>query len=351
MGKFQSTVASRRKPEIILVDYFLGTGIDFDGDGLGDKDHGDAIFAVVQGLTGITPLKVNAGSPSDIKEVLAELLARKDVSNLYLNFSVRADNDPGVIAMIEALADRGAKIYIAAGNTFPNDLAVSVKPHPNIHVVGATSGLVGAPASGAFATIPVAQMTDRVNGTINVRAVPGGGFDLTNDGRSDVSNMLPDKFSAAGQQLSAVDRTAEIVGKGTLPGFGSESSSAAVASVGALRQKGLISATVRDQIQKTTGLSQTQIDKLYVNVGHLVDYEGSFGNMGGVVLYSVSTAGKLDLVRQESVLGVEPASSWAAAQKLSSDVNAALRQQQPGVSGQRLPHQMKVQMNAALPSM
>jgi hypothetical protein len=248
------------------------------------------------------------------------------VSNLYLNFSVRMD-DPKFLQQVQELAQRGAHIYIAAGNMDANGMAARLKPHPNIHIIGASAGVIGGPPSTKLATLRVDNITEIQNGVIDPVQVDGG-IDINRDGRPDVSTQLlqPIPFDARGQLLNDVDISARLPNVTIDDVFQitkkfSAAPKNAVASVGALRRHGLIDSDLLDQMKELTGLDKRQLDRVFVHVHHLAAYMDSSGGLGGIVLYRLSWAGRLDLLRQQPSNG--PASSWATPNQLSEDVNAA----------------------------
>lgn len=206
-GKVPQPAAGKRlvadkpaRPEIFVFDGFDTASIDVNGDGYGDVGHGDVVAAIITGRTGIQPTKIQRiehFDGSEIKKALDTLLERKDVSNLYLNFSINTGADTAVYERLYRLAQRGAHIYIAAGNTSANSLAVAGPPHSNIHIVGASSGIVGSTVTSRdLATFRTPGITEIVNGTISPSNVQNG-VDITSDGKADIaSRVIPN--NAAG---------------------------------------------------------------------------------------------------------------------------------------------------------
>jgi hypothetical protein len=321
------TIAARA-PEVWVFDSFGSGGIDVDGDGMGDVAHGEVVAAIISGRTGVQPHKFQVeenARPVGTLRVLDSLLARKDVSNLYLNFSISANEDAEVATKLASLAKRGAHIYVAAGNTDVNPLALAVQPNPNMHVVGASAGVVGGKStSKLLSTFRTPTMTEVFNGNVVPTRVRGG-VDLTNDGQADITQrqIAATPFSPAGLRLKDVDRTAMVVARKELLTIKPDVDNGVV-SVKAMRASGLIDAKVLGDLHRTTGQTPAQLDQLYVHLDELGLQQLSLGDAGGVMLYSVNTLGRLEPVRQKSILEGVPATSFATPNALARDVLAAM---------------------------
>ena len=315
-----------RRPEVYVFDSFSGQSVDINGDGLGDVDHGDIVAAIVSGQTNVPVNKVQMewnAPPERALAVLDQLGRRADVSNLYLNFSVSTGDDKAIYQRLLGLAKRGAHIYIAAGNTEANRLANAGPPHRNIHVVGASSGVVGSSRSSrALETFKSKQITEVVNGRVIGRS-GASGTDITKDGRADLAPNRVQKIQndAAGRPLKEVDLGASIAKSGRLPVSEDLVRANGVVRIGQLRKAGLLSAPALQVMQRGTGLPQAQLDSLYVHAGYLSLYETSFGDAGGIVLYRASASG-MQTVRQKIDLG--SATSWATPNAVARDVQRAL---------------------------
>ena len=310
------------KPEVFVYDSFGKGGIDIDRDGFGDVGHGEVVAGIVYAETGIQPTRIQdgeAGSKGTLGS-LDSLLQRKDVSNLYLNFSIDAAGSGGqVYQRLLKLAARGAHIYIAAGNVDANSLAGSGRPHPNIHIVGASTGVVGnASQSKVLNTFKTPEITEVVNGMVVPTTVPGG-VDLNGDGKADIDAAMraPIRDNAAGQKLSDVDVSSRVAKLGRLPEDADKLNPKGVVSVKVLREKGLLSEVTLKTLN-SSGMSVTQQDKLYAHADHLKWFELSFGDTGGLVLYGRGENNRLQLIPQKSLDAV--ATSWAAPNALAQEI-------------------------------
>jgi hypothetical protein len=310
------------KPEVFVYDSFGAGGIDIDRDGFGDVGHGEVVAGIVYAETGIQPTRVQdgeAGSKGTLGS-LDSLLQRKDVSNLYLNFSIDAAGSGGqVYQRLLKLAERGANIYIAAGNVDANSLAGSGRPHPNIHIVGASTGVVGSAAqSKVLNTFKTPEITEVVNGMVVPTIVPGG-VDLNGDGKADIDAAMraPIRDDAAGQKLGDVDISSSVSKLGRLPDDADKLNPKGVVSVKVLREKGLLSEVTLKTLN-SSGMNLAQQDKLYAHADHLKWYELSFGDTGGLVLYGRGENDRLQLIPQKSLDAV--ATSWAAPNALAQEI-------------------------------
>jgi hypothetical protein len=285
------------------------------------------VEGIIVGQTGIRPQRLERDDFGDDKAIinkLDELLARKDVSNLYLNFSINTGSDGVIYGKLLALAKRGANIYIAAGNDGANSLAKAGPAHPNIHIVGASNGLVGsAQNSTQLATYKTPTLTDVVNGVVKP-VVTSRGVDLTGDGKPDLAQdeVGPLPNDASNLELRQVDATRAIEKLGRIPYDTDNLPANAVVSVRSLRQKGLLPDFYLTDLQKSSGKTLAELDNLYLHVGRFRDYDNSLGGSGGLVLYqAASNTGRLSLVKQSTL--DQAASSWATPNLLSRDVNRA----------------------------
>lgn len=309
------------KPEVFVYDSFGRGGLDIDNDGFGDVDHGEVVAGIVFAETGIQPTRVQdePGSAPILKS-LDGLLQRKDVSNVYLNFSIGAEPMGGQIYQrLLKLADRGARVYIAAGNEDANSLAGSGRPHPNIHIVGASTGVVGnASQSKVLNTFKTPEITEVVNGMVVPTTVPGG-VDLNGDGKADVDAAMrgPIRDDAVGQKLSDVDISSSVAKLGRLPSDDDKLNPRGVVSIKVLREKGLIS-EYKLKTLNSLGLNRAEQDKLYVHADHLSWAELSFGETGGFVLYGRGQNDRLQLIPQKSLNAA--ATSWAAPNALAQEI-------------------------------
>jgi hypothetical protein len=310
------------KPEVFVYDSFGKGGIDIDRDGFGDVGHGEVVAGIVYAETGIQPTRVQdgeAGSKGTLSS-LDSLLQRKDVSNLYLNFSIDAAGSGGqVYQRLLKLAERGAQVYIAAGNVDANSLAGSGRPHPNIHIVGASTGVVGsASQSKVLNTFKTPAITEVVNGLVVPKTV-NGGVDLNGDGKADIAAAMraPIRDNAAGQKLGEVDVSSSVAKLGRLPEDADKLNPKGVVSVKVLREKGLLSEVTLKTLN-SLGMNLTQQDKLYAHADHLKWYELSFGDTGGLVLYGRGENDRLQLIPQKSLDAV--ATSWASPNALAQEI-------------------------------
>jgi hypothetical protein len=316
-----ATPSQELKPEVFVYDSFGRGGLDIDNDGFGDVDHGEVVAGIVFAETGIQPTRVQdePGSAPILKS-LDGLLQRKDVSNVYLNFSIGAEPMGGQIYQrLLKLADRGARVYIAAGNEDANPLASSGRPHPNIHVVGASTGVIGgANRSSALTTVKTPETTEVVNGMVVPTIVPGG-VDLNGDAKADISASMraPIRDDAAGQKLSDVDISSSVAKLGRLPSDDDKLNPRGVVSIKVLREKGLIS-EYKLKTLNSLGLNRAEQDKLYVHADHLSWAELSFGEGGGFVLYGRGQNDRLQLIPQKSLNAT--ATSWAAPNALAQEI-------------------------------
>ena len=305
-----------------MYDSFGRGGIDIDRDGFGDVDHGEVVAGIVYAETGIQPTRIRDGEGTSKGTLgsLDSLLQRKDVSNLYLNFSIDAAGRGGLIYQrLLKLAERGAHIYIAAGNVDANSLAGSGRPHPNIHIVGASTGVVGsASQSKVLNTFKTPEITEVVNGLVVPTTVPGG-VDLNGDGRADIDAAMraPIRDNAAGQKLGDVDISSSVAKLGRLPEDDDKLNPKGVVSVKVLRDKGLLSEVTLKTLN-SLGMNLTQQDKLYAHADHLKWYELSFGDTGGLVLYGRGEADRLQVITQKSLDAV--ATSWASPNALAQEI-------------------------------
>ena len=312
---------TRLRPEVVVFDAFGNQHYDVNRDGLADVDHGDITAAIIRGRTGAKTTLVNCHDDEGGLKALDELLKRKDVSNLYLNFSIELG--PRTREGILRLAERGAQVYIGAGNVSVNPLTAGPR-HRNIHIVGATGGLVGSPTrSESLQTIKSPHITAKANGKLQFSNVQGG-VDFTGDGKADVvSRAIPN--NAAGKRLATVDVTAEVIRRGNLTWDARGSRGDAVVSIREMRRHGLLSQAMIKDLLKNSGLSASRLDATYMHVGNSM-YRGFEGKLGfhGQVLYEVQKgSGRLQTVMQNQPSGAF--TSWATPEQLSNDLIGARR--------------------------
>ena len=311
---------TRLRPEVVVFDTFGFKNTDVNHDGIGDVDHGDITAAIIRGRTGAKMTLVSLHDDDGGLKALDELLTRKNVSNLYLNFSVELG--PKTLARICRLAERGAQVYIAAGNDTINPLSTGQR-HPNIHVVGASGGIVGASTrSGTLQTIRSPSITDVANGRLRFSNVRGG-VDFTSDGNADI---VPRAIwnNAANQRLSTVDMTAAVIKRGTLTRNDGASQGNGVVSIREMRRNGLVSESAIRFMATNTGLSISRLETMYLHIGAPVARYGDPGTLGNTVLYEVDkSTGRLRTVTQNPPGGAF--TSWATPEQLSNDLNRASR--------------------------
>jgi hypothetical protein len=322
-------MAPRRPPEAYVFDTFGVGATDLNGDGVGDVSHGDVVAATIKSLTGVEPVQVPTGQWEGEGAALAkmdQLLARRDVSNVFLNFSIDTAGNPEVRSRITQLAERGAQIFIAAGNDSINVLAAGLK-HKNIHIVAASEGVIGETEnrvrSGDLVNNP--DSTTVANGIINPRpaADGSGGIDFNRDGKADIARgrlrVIAD--DASGKRLADVDATARVAA--LPPGTElHETSLKGVASIRTLRERGLIPDLLMKSLQHSAGMSMAELDASFMLVSEYSLYAMSLGDSGGMVLYRADASGVLSQVRQQPAISGQEATSWATPNALSQRLNA-----------------------------
>ncbi len=307
------------RPEVVVFDAFGYNYEDVNRDGVGDVDHGDLTAGIIRGRTGAKMSLVNLHDDEGGLKALDELLQRKDVSNLYLNFSVELG--PKTRQRVARLAQRGAQIYIAAGNDSINPLSVGPR-HRNIHIVGASDGVVGSSSrSKALQTIKSPFITKTANGKLQFSNVRSG-VDFTGDGKADIVPRAI-RNDAAGKPLSTVDVTAAVVKRGKLTWDDIGSRGDGVVSIREMRRSGLLSPTTIQAMATKSGLSVSRLDAMYLHVAQSV-HRDLPGQLVGQVLYEVEQrTGRLQTVTQKPPSGAF--SSWAAPEQLSTDLIEARR--------------------------
>jgi hypothetical protein len=326
-------IAGARTPEVYVFDTFGQGGIDLNGDGMGDVSHGDIPALIIRAETGIEPQRVPTGqwdNESQAIAVLDGLLARDNVSNVFLSFSIDAGSNPAVRERVMALAERGAQIFIAAGNEDINALSVGMR-HKNIHIVAASEAVIGQTESntptGDFVRNPAT--TTVANGIVDPQ-VTAEGIDINGDQTADVLNsqLAQVDGDVNGRRLADVDATAGIralppqTDISTIP-----DELGGVVSIGVLRERGMIPAEVVQVLQRSTGLSVSELDRSYILLAPYWTYATSFGESGGMVVYRVDGDGMLNRVQQRSSITGQEATSWATPNELSQRVNDYIRSQ------------------------
>ena len=312
---------TRLRPEVVVFDVFGNQHYDVNRDGLADVDHGDVTAGIIRGRTGAKTTLVNCNDDEGGLKALDKLLQRKDVSNLYLNFSMELG--PRSRERILRLAERGAQVYIGAGNESVNPLTAGPR-HRNIHIVGALGGVVGSSTrSESLQTINSPHITAKANGKLQFSNVQGG-VDFTGDGKADiVPRAIP--HNAAGKRLATVDVTAAVIRRGNLTWDDRGSRGDAVVSVREIRRHSLLSKAMIQDVVRNSGLSVSRLDAMYMHVGNSM-YRGLPGQLGFdvQVLYEVEKgSGRLQTVIQKPFS--RAFSSWATPEQLSNDLIKARR--------------------------
>ncbi|MFK7966600.1 MAG: hypothetical protein AB8C46_21765 [Burkholderiaceae bacterium] len=314
--------ASAQPPDVFVFDSFSeGAGgiFDLDRDGLGDVDHGHIIAKIIESQTGIKPHQIDAGyMPSDnaanelMMPTLNSLLARPDVSNVYLNFSHNYGLTTNILTGLKTLAARGAQVFIAAGNESENHMARALGSHPNIHVVGSSTGVIGQTPDSTLSTFNSSAMTSVANGRVNVEVV-NDGYDVNGDGKADFGrdDVSPIPFDPSGKPLDSV--LVDSLGGDAFNIDMGDAPRDSVARIGTLVEQNLIDPILVEDIVSRTSLEAETLNEAYIHVSHLAAYQSSFGEAGGLVLYQVDDQGKVQVLpHEQSVLFDSPASSWAA---------------------------------------
>lgn len=186
---------------------------DLTGDGIGDGTHGEAVAHVLSSqLPSQIPIeRVNVDQNLSQGETIIgraeQLLCEgKSLTGTYINISVPGSTPSPEEAkrldqVLLQMANRGAKIFIAAGNTENNPLAtVRLANHRNITVVGAqdaeigTSG-VGLPPSPGLVHNPATEVLapGRIRGGPLTGAAPSTAF---NDEARAIEDKTPQELLA-----------------------------------------------------------------------------------------------------------------------------------------------------------
>ena len=314
--------ASPLPPDVFIFDSFsegAGGVFDLDRDGLGDVDHGHVIAKIIESQTGIKPHQIDAGyMPSYaaanqlMMPTLNSLLARPDVSNVYLNFSHNYGTSKTILTSLQTLAARGAQVFVAAGNESENIMARALGSHPNIHVVGSSAGIIGQAPDLTLSTFNSSAITSVANGRVNAEIVSGG-YDINDDGKADFDrdDVSPIPFDPSGKPLDSV--LVDSLGGDAFNINLGDAPLDSVAQIGNLIEQKLIDPILVKDIVARTNLNAETIKAAYIHVSHLATYQSSFGEAGGLVLYQVDSQDKVQVLpHEQSVLLDSPASSWAA---------------------------------------
>lgn len=202
----------KKAPEILVFDSFGRSKVfDYNNDGIKDRDHGDVITDIIESQTNVKVTQVNVddfGRAENIANYLNKLLAQNtDFSNVFINLSIQWDSS--IDDLLLKVADKGAKIYIAAGNKTINSSAKQkLAQHPNIFIVAASDGIVGkAPMTQASSRNITNPWTERVSNGVIAPEIQPQGIDINNDGEIDrpLSVLAPNTYrNLNGQKLKDV---------------------------------------------------------------------------------------------------------------------------------------------------
>ena len=335
----QSSRGLQKKQEIIIFDEFKTDNgkigkYNIDGSGVSQETHGGVLSKIGSGLTGVQPREIHddiRSAPSNAIRTLRELLTRPNISNVYINVSNDGNKNAEFAGLLQKVASRGAKVYIAAGNNTENPLAKTLSGQKNIFIVSASNGIIGekstAPQVSATIETPVANLT--ANGRIVAKTTRDGGIDITGDGKAEypANSLAAVPRDVGGMKLIDVDATAKVV-KMTLSGdlrsgLVISPTDKSVATFKSLREAfpkiilpGLIKA-----LTLSTRKSLDQLDKSYMGINNFNDYALSDGNKGGIIFYEMKPNGSLALIKQSPIRFLFPTSSFASIAALSDAVN------------------------------
>ena len=216
-------LSSKKTPEILVFDSFGRSRLfDYNNDGIKDRDHGDVITDIIESQTNLKVTKINVddlGRAEDIANYLNKLLAQNiDFSNVFISFSI--EWEASLDDLLLKVADKGAKIYIAAGNKTIN-LSVNQKlaQHPNIFIVAASDGIIGkAPLTQASKRNITNPWTERVSNGVIAPDIKPEGIDINHDGKIDMplSVLAPNTYTNLnGQKLKDV-YASDVMRRGNL---------------------------------------------------------------------------------------------------------------------------------------
>lgn len=171
------------KPTVYVVDNF-------------NNGHGNIIDALIREGTGLEPIRLNLASGNgkkgeainNVADKLDQILSSRDGEledvfvNLSLSFELGTQEAlPEQWAKLEGkirdLVDRGAKVFVAAGNDFPNALTGI----PGVITVGSDTKL----RPNGLPYAENAEIDVRADPVVNLKRVPGG-IDITGDGKADL---------------------------------------------------------------------------------------------------------------------------------------------------------------------
>ncbi len=310
------------KKEIYVFDSFGGGEVYV---GIGYTSHGDIVASIIEGKTGIKPVKVNVedfNQAEKVLEVLNSLLARgTTLKGIFLNFSINADSDSRVKDAIFKAAELGAIVTIAAGNDDVNGLTEGLKEHKNIRIVAASNGVIGKSENGSRdpGNVYNSRSTDIANGRLKVGVI-NGGLDFTNDGKVDIplQNLAPPPRNLSGSPLESMNKTNQIQPNqsnflATIDG--------GVISGRTVNDKDALPDSVWEDLSQRSGLKKSELLNVWFDVDTLKLHIDSLGAYPPPRLYYVDENGKLQRVQMKSSLETYGASSWAAPNLLADFVN------------------------------
>ena len=328
----------KKAPEILVFDSFGRSKVfDYNNDGIKDRDHGDVIADIIESQTDLKVTQINVddfGRAEDIANYLNKLLAQNiDFSNVFINLSIEWDSS--IDDLLLKVADKGAKIYIAAGNESINSSAKQkLAQHPNIFIVAASDGIVGkAPMTQASKRNITNPWTERVSNGVIAPEIKPQGIDINHDEKIDMplSVLAPNTYTnLSGQKLkdvysSDVRRRAELklenneyLGSESLVSLLEESDKSEeskVLSLTDLQELGILDPSMARELVAN---NNQDLNKVFVLLKPFADWNFSLGDVGNVILYTEVNG---VLKRFTPVLDSSiPATSWATPNALVEDV-------------------------------
>ncbi len=328
----------KKAPEILVFDSFGRSQVfDYNNDGIKDRDHGDVITDIIESQTNLKITKINVDDFSRteyIANYLNKLLAQNtDLSNVFINLSI--EWDANINDLLLEVANKGAKIYIAAGNKTINSVAThKLSQHPNIFIVAASEGIIGkAPLTQATKRNITNPWTERVSNGIVAPDIKPQGIDINHDGKTDVplSVLAPNTYTNLnGQKLKDVYapdvirraklklEKKEYVDSGSLVGLLEKSDESKVLSLKDLQGVGILHESIARSLVPN---NNEDLNKVFVLLKPFADWNFSMGNMGNVILYrEVNGVLQRFLPVLDSSI---PATSWATPNSLVEDIKKA----------------------------
>jgi len=319
------------QPQIIVFDSFYNSNATFDynDDGIRDRTHGSVVSDIIKSQTGYSTQNIDvgeSGGKQEIFDTLKPLLQHNDLAGTYINLSIDWGNDSETNQLLLQLADKGAKIYIAAGNEDISSSATkTLGQHQNIFIVASSDGIIGelmeTQATRQHISNPAA---DRITNGVLQPIANQNGIDLNRDGNIDFPNSILRKpyTNLSGRSRDQVYASSLLSSIRSTQGInhqldltGRDDIQDKVLSIKDLRELGFINEHIDKYLKENYRI--TDESKTLIDLEPFAEYLLFFGEGGDIVLYQEQ---QNSLARLLPSYTPRPATSWASPNALSEDI-------------------------------